>query len=48
MRAAMVVMLLMLSACREPKAACVERPEALAQPSSDLPCELLPPGFVAN
>ena len=48
MRAVFVMALLLLSACREPKAACVERPDALPQPSSDLPCELLPPGFVAK
>ncbi len=47
MRAAALLVLL-LTACEQPKGACVERPDALAQPSKDLPCELLPPGFVAK
>ena len=45
MRAALVVLLLALAACEQPKSACVERPDVLSQPSSDLPCELLPPGL---
>lgn len=49
MRAALTVLaMLAFAACEQPKSACVERPDALAQPSTDLPCELLPPGFVAK
>jgi len=47
MRAA-ALLLLMLTACEQSKGACVDRPDALTQPSKALPCELLPPGFVAK
>ncbi|HLL21221.1 MAG TPA: hypothetical protein VK427_03770 [Kofleriaceae bacterium] len=29
-------------------APCLDHPDRLAQPSTQLPCELLPPGFVAR
>lgn len=45
MRAALVVLLVALAGCEQPKAACVEQPGELQQPSTDLPCELLPPGM---
>lgn len=45
MRAALVLLVLAFAGCEQPKAACVERPDALTKPSADLPCELLPPGL---
>jgi hypothetical protein len=45
MRAALLLLVLALAACEQPKSACVERPDVLSQPSTDLPCELLPPGL---